>query len=57
VSRIFREEALRRYAASRQYRDAIRDVPARLVVWLWICAGLLVAGLLWVGSDVSRLLR
>jgi hypothetical protein len=54
---IFREEALRRYAASRQHRESMPDVPTRLIVLLWVCAGLLAGATLWVASNVTALLR
>jgi hypothetical protein len=55
--RIFREEALQRYAASRQHREPMLDIPIRLIVLLWFCAGLLAGAMFWVATSIIALLR
>jgi hypothetical protein len=54
---MFRESALDRYAANRQRDERLRDVSARLIVTLWICAGLLGGAVLAVVLCVGALIR
>ena len=51
--KVFREEALRRYAEDRQSAEPLRDVSAAHLWLLWFCAGLLLCGLCIAGWAVA----
>jgi hypothetical protein len=57
ASSVFRPEALSRHGAGHQTGEPLCDVPPRLLVHLWIYAGLLGAGLIAVVLWLNTLVR
>jgi len=54
---LFREESLNRYAAARQNRQTLRDIPSRLLLLLWVGVGIAGASLTGIVLCVATMVR